>query len=114
MQHSILATFRLASDATVSGSHELTLQHVAPASQLAFFEEVSHSTRDAKRAPHNSLGSRPHAHRRRSKLPTCTTDPFTLAHVPRGFPSKLAAHARWIEQASKAVQRWKNRNWVER
>ena len=43
--------------------------------------------------------------------------PFTQAHVPRGFPSKLAAYARWMEQASKTVQRWKNRSegpWARR
>ena len=76
-------------------------------------KEVSHSTRDAKRAPHKSLGSRPHAHGRRSMSPTCTAGPFTQAHVRRGFASKLAAYARWMEQASKAVQRWKKIGWVE-
>ena len=65
-------------------------------------------------ALHKNLGSRPHAHGRRSKSTTCTAGPFTQAHVPRGFPSKLAAYARWMEQANKAVQRWKNRSWVER
>ena len=60
-----------------------------------------------------SFWSRPHAHKRRS----CTDGPFAqahLAHEPRRFPSKLAAHAQWMEQACKAVQRWKNRSWVER
>ena len=61
--------------------------------------------------------SRPHAHERRSKSPLCTDGPFTqahVAHVRKRFPSKLAAYARWMEQACKAVQRWKNRSWVER
>ena len=67
----------------------------------------------ARRAPQKSQGSRPHVHGRRSKSPTCTAGPFTQAAAPRGFPSKLAAYARWTEQASRAVHRWKNRSWVE-
>ena len=31
-----------------------------------------------------------------------------------GFPSKLTAYARWMEQASNVFQRWKNRRRVER
>ena len=75
-------------------------------------EENSHSTWSP---PHDNAASRPS----RSYAALTEHGPNRprapqANDAPNGLPKRVAAYARWMEQANKAVQRWKNSKYVER